>query len=688
MIGTLARKRTNLVALMAIFALVAALFVSLVPANAAPATGDITHSSGFCWDSTPAADPATDADAFLRATASGSGNFIGVANTAVAASAHTIDKDGDGTNDSSRISCTQAQHGMAVKVTPNGTPNPIVDYSSPSLELTAKKAGSAYTVTGYVKNANGARTYSFVRVFGETDGIALEGTSTDTSTNWPTSSTADAFTVTTMVPLPGATGTQSVSVMVKDNASAATYLAGTASFTVGETAAEADKKVATATLELGNSVDDDPLTSKDESEAETGVAQATSTDGIYLKLTVTDSDGEPTPDGNLTGLSIVGRNASLTLRPALANGNPNRGVDAALGTPDSQGTITYTEATNVKSTMYIVVKKAVTTAAGQVSVDVQVTGSDNSPLSNAVTLTFTGATSNIAISEAPDRLKVQGAADAEGDSIKFTVTGTDKGGSDSPVDDGAVTAIVRDSSGAAVANPANAVTQAIKTGTTEDPMKVEVTVTTNKTTKVGAYTLDVILSGNAKTKQSAAFSVAGPAANIAVSADPETGTTVGELVTISATVTDEAGVNLPDGTDVTFSSTTGGGAAIISAATSKTKDGVATATLGVSGPGTTFVFAISGEARGNLTFTSSAGAPEPAPEPVEPMGADCLGSTLDGPSDWDCEASTTLGEVSDLLGGEIVSIWTGSGWASYTGGFGSAPASTPVTDSSYLWIGR
>ena len=640
MIETLARKRTHAVAVATLIALIAAMFVAYLPARAA--TGDVTATTGWCTledASDPAnyritSDPAGGTPITVEVPDRGDINNDGDTDDT------GIGEDADTDPDQINIPCAAANNRMAVTVTPNGSRSPTVTYHEPEVIVSfgaAARAGASIPVRAYVKYQRAEATYNanaaaYTATVSPEAGASIPAPDTVVNVTPATATTSDGSTpsvggigISDLILLPSASGEYTVTVNLAfepssdaDETRPAGFVAGQATATVGEDAAVIDTKVATVTLELANSALDNPLTSTSEGKAEDGTEPASGGD-IWLKLTTLNSLDKPASNGDLTGIVVFGRGATLELnRP-----NPTNTAPLILATPTSTTSVIGAAAPNsvshnetdvpatteITHTMFIKV-----TATDSNPAAVPVTAYINGVASNTVDLTFTGSTTAISVSEAAKTL-----ASKSGE-LKFTVTGMDKAGNDGvALQANLVNYRVLDADDKAVSsNPsvAKAQTPAPLPGLPDrtDPNSVTLTVTTSATTAAtsGTYTLEVTLGANAKTTQTVSFNIAGPPANIELTADPDTGSTVSETVNVTATVTDEAGVAVPDGTEVTFANTAGGGTAIISGATAKTVDGVAKALFGVSGPGTTFIYATSGDANATLTFVSTAGHVEAA----------------------------------------------------------------------------
>ncbi|MCY4669886.1 MAG: hypothetical protein OXC29_18095, partial [Rhodococcus sp.] len=538
-------------------------------------------------------------------------------------------------------------------ITPNGTQSPTIAYLAPSVVVSAigeVEAGSSVGVQAYVKNGHQGVTYTWVSSDAET-GVSLVGEPTAAPT-WTDATIADVEGVGTVIVPPSASGSYTVTVSVSSGTDdAISYLVGEAEISVGDAPAEAVTNLDTASLSLGNATPDDPKTTVSEAVAETGSAPAdddSDTAGIWLKLEVLNSEGEASSNSGLSQVLVSGFGGKLSIHASDAGGNPVAGAfgDDA-GTPDTNEgetnhSATLNTAADVKNVMFIKVQKA-DGKPGKVTVFARVIGSDDSTeVSNSVTLTFTGAAADIEVSDANDRLA------QKGDSITFEVTGADTADGAGTVAASQITASLLDADGDPAENLTVSDAQAFndKNGNGEQDdgendidTKVIITVASSatKAADAGRYEMQVLLNGSDKTKQTVAFTVSGPAANIELTASPESATERGELVDLTAKVTDADGTEVPDDTTVTFSVTPGGGVALISDGKDDTKDGVATATLGVSGGGTTFVYAVAGDARGTLTFVSTAGQVEAAQMTVA--------------------ASVTLAEVeADLSHGDSVTV--------------------------------
>ena len=669
MIQTLARKRIELAALGVVLALLAALFVTVTPTRAA--VGDVTASAGWCTF-----ESGTDPAEYRLTTDEGGSTAITVQ---VPDADDTDGETGDAALfDDIEIACSAAQNRMAVSIAPNGSRSPTVTYHEPEVVVSfgaPARAGASIPVRAYVKNQRVGATYTadaamYSATVSPTTGASIPAPASEITTIDAATAAAPAV-ISNLILLPSATGTYTVTVnLAVDHVAEDTrpdgFVAGQAEATVGEDAAVIDTKVATVSLELGMSALDNPLTSLNEGKAEDNTEPATGGD-IWLKLTTLNSLDKPAANSDLTSLVVFGRGATLTIHRANAtNTAPAQLADSTVADADAivgattgtENSATHSTAADITHTMFVKVE-----AIGANPAQVPVTAYINGVQSNTVDLIFTGSTTAISVTEAAKTL-----ASKNGE-LKFTVTGLDKAGNGgTALPENTVNYRVLDADGDNVASNPSVAKAQTPTATGTNPNSVTLTVTTSDTTaaKSGTYTLEVTLGSDTKTAQTVEFNVAGPPANVDLVADPMSSSTVGERIQLTATVTDEAGVNVPDGTEVTFAATEGGGAAIISGATAKTVDGVAKGLLGVSGSGTTFVYATAGDANGTLTFVSTAVSGDAVEEVIS--AANCLSSLSSGFSTWTCEgtgmASDIFGDLNSR-GASAVHLWNGAAWVRY-----------------------
>ena len=208
-----------------------------------------------------------------------------------------------------------------------------------------------------------------------------------------------------------------------------------------------------------------------------------------------------------------------------------------------------------------------------------------------------------------------------------------------------------------------------------DSKKLRVTVTTTALGLApGVYTLEVTLGDNEAVTSS--IIISGDPENIEVEASSST-VAVGDIVTFTATVTDEDGNVIPDGTSVVFNAVgavtlTGlGGGADKGIVTSPLNDGVASARyVVVTGSGAATIIATHGEGATALDGVTSVStmAEEPEAMPEEEASVACL-SNLAGFSTWSCGVETSASEIFGFVsarGATAIHLWNGSAWVRYS----------------------
>lgn len=172
----------------------------------------------------------------------------------------------------------------------------------------------------------------------------------------------------------------------------------------------------------------------------------------------------------------------------------------------------------------------------------------------------------------------------------------------------------------------------------------------------GVYTFEASVGGSSALKDTAQFTVAGPAADDGVSLTADPARPAGRLtnVTLAVTVNDAAGNPVADGTDVSIAlSPAGGGTASLHdptrGATLKTKNGMVSRNVVVVTGGTTVVTATAGGKVDTLLVTASAQAVEET--------HDITGLTrLSGFSGWTPTNDTTAGQLFASLATRGVGI--------------------------------
>ena len=621
MIGSLARKRTNLVALTALFALVAAMFVGLQSASAAPTL-------------------------VLKAS-----------------------NDSDG----------------------------IVE------------AGTTLSITAYVKDPAATDDYT-LHAFESSSGLVIAATEAGVS---DISETAASPTVVgTATVLSAATaGTYNVSVVVRTGAPADTstkFFSESYTITVGETGAA----IGSVTVALGKEEHSSATDAKDDTDQAPAYTVSDSPDQndctngqdascIAVTVTVKNGLGNDANDADVQTVYLFAP-AGQVVRNAT-------GENATA----SSASVTGTQAT--ATTQFFVSSNTAQTIQVYALV-VGATGKGNAE-SAKLPLSFSGSATKAVLGDVSGNLKDDDATTG----VYFDVTATDDGGVKAALAANGVAAAVKANSwptGGAADNLVvtecdptqdnSGTAQCKDSGATEIPANtIRYAITENATTgaqaKAGDYMIEVTLGTD---KQTATVTVVGAADSVELSADM-TEATFGDIITLTATVKDKNGnpvantTGNDDGVDFTWAesglkaqSLDNSAGGLTSGNRNITK-GEATAKFVVtSRTGDALVIASSSDKKATLALSAPMADEDPAdmPEPVEPAeptGTDCL-SNVSGFSTWKCATGTTLGALYDLLPrASAVSVHNGASWDSYTGGgFGSAPANTPVTQYATLYITR
>ena len=421
--------------------------------------------------------------------------------------------------------------------------------------------------------------------------------------------------------------------------------------------------LASATLSLGNSKADTPYTEDDESEAETGTAPAASGDGINLVIEAFDSLGGKANAGSIDQVIVIAPGGDVTA-----------GAGNTAEVASNQSGATFKEKTsddpadNVGSTMVITVEKA-DDKPGMVTVYAIVSGSGGAATTESLTLSFSGATDSIAVADATDTLRsVNVDTDDDGtvdnDTVTLAVTGADSGGiANDPGMGFSIT--ITDSDG----NRVNSDKMVASLGDYAGG-KRDVTVTGKGTTgaalKAGEYTVKL---KKGDLEGTGMFSVAGSAANVTVTASAMSSDSIGDVITVTATVTDADGNAVSGGTSVMFDVSEDTGLAAIGTghAGKGTKDGAASVRYAVVGAGHSVISATADDATGVIVIDSTAGATDMA-MPEEEASVACL-SNLAGFSTWSCGVETSASEIFGFVsarGATAIHLWNGSAWVRYS----------------------
>ena len=441
----------------------------------------------------------------------------------------------------------------------------------------------------------------------------------------------------------------------------------------------------------------DPVS--DEDKAQTAServddANAPAEEPICLTVTVKNSLGKKANDSDVKLLFITAEGGTAT----------GPGLGTASGTEDDTATVGAVNDDSRKAAYSFHVTRG---TAGSLTVEV-----DAGPAESTIELTFTGGATSLSIADASDVLARSGDAynptgddngtpnDSADDKpteggIIFEVTASDKAGNSVDLAPGAVTAVkITDSDGKDVTSSFNTDNEMQKAGSSQ---VVQVRVgTTGTKVAAGEYTAEVSLTEVNDSKVSAMFSVADVADDVSLSASAMTSEMIGDVITVTATVSDASGNPVADGTDVDFDVSSSTGLAGIGKGhgandTVDTVGGMASVKYAVVGHGTSVVSATAGGATGVVVIESTAGMVEPEAMPEEEVGVGCL-SNLSGFSTWSCGVESSASEIFGLVsarGVTAIHLHNGTAWVRYSVVDGAmVPGSSDfmVTENDILYI--
>ena len=568
-------------------------------------------------------------------------------------------------------------------------------------------------------------TISWIRVSGELDGVELtDGNGPTALGSWSTVSTAAPFTFTSthgpetvINPKGTAPGEYTVSAHVDPDGDDGSLKARTVTkiLTVGGAGTGLDSATLTVT-----DMDGKP-------NANLNSAPADNDGTVYLTVQAKNSLGKNSNDGDVSQMIIYARGADINIPAGIDfNGNGNFTEDGDREPSKNPNALTASPA-NAKERFEL-------TAGGDVaaSVDVYVTviGASGVVTSNTETVNFTGPADSISIGDPSGPL---GQSNSE---ITIAVTATDSAGTGVALGPDDVSAVVKDRSGndpdigvehqkgdndrdgcrdgtlnedstalstdAPCADVGENVVNGDDertTGTDEatgfdanpkthytekpfDAKTVVIPVTTGaEKADPGEYTV-VVTFGEEESEVT--IHVAGPSANIEASTDADGPVAIGQVIEVTAMVTDTDGISVQNavvdsdpntdgnqsiGEPVTFTAV---GALHLRtvgneiSTTEGTKGGVAKARYVVTqGSGTATIIVSAGNAS---TFVSLNDAVEEEAMPEEEASVSCL-SNLAGFATWACGVESSASEIFGLVSGRgatALHLWNGSAWVRYS----------------------
>ena len=346
--------------------------------------------------------------------------------------------------------------------------------------------------------------------------------------------------------------------------------------------------------------------------------------------------------------------------------------------------------------------KITRSTAGTVDVSATVIGPAGDVKTDTLTLVFSGDAETLSLGDPDDQLGQQG------DSITVELTAVDEAGNPAAVNPLQTTSVkLLDADGETAGNVSASEAQKIDTKGTDDtedddpiPTVVVITIASdpNEKADTGAYTLEVMLGS--KSTATVGFEIVGGTANVEVEASSATSDTIGDVITVTASLTDEAGNPVIDGTEVNFSASANTGLAAIGSNHANTnaadedsngpvtKDGSASVKFAVVGAGTSVVSATAGDtgATGVAVVISTAGMADAMD--AEPSLSDF--SRLSGLVSYS-GPDATASALSSLLAGRASAIWLSNNgswilYASVDGAMVPGSSDFTVTSGDVLYI--
>ena len=436
--------------------------------------------------------------------------------------------------------------------------------------------------------------------------------------------------------------------------------------------------LASATLSLGNSSPDLPYTDGNEAVAETGAAAAKG-GSINLVVEVFDSLGGKANSGSINQIIVIAPGGKITTThntgagtesaPTTVSGSSSATLneqDAADGAPDAgkvgQRTVITVGKTDEKP--------------GQVTVYAIVSGPGGAARTEDVTLVFSGPAASLSIADATESLlsvnpvddpATTGVDEADEDELKLLVTAEDSGGNvtDPPIS--GVSIVITDPDGKRQGSSIiGREWPTMKSGDGKYYITLTGMGSEGAPLKAGNWTLKAT---KGTLEAEATFAVAGAPADVAVSASATSSDNIGDVITVTASVTDKDGNTVSDGTSVMFDVSEDTGLAAIGTghAGKATKNGEASVKYAVVGAGHSVVSATAGGATGVIVIDSTAGATDMA-MPEEEASVACL-SSLSGFATWACGVESSASEIFGLVSGRgatALHLWNGSAWVRYS----------------------
>ena len=450
--------------------------------------------------------------------------------------------------------------------------------------------------------------------------------------------------------------------------------------------------LSSATLSLGNSQSDVPYTDADETVAETGSAAANG-GSINLVVEVFDSNGGKTNSGLVDQIIVIAPDGTIArVADTDFEGGGNSATIGERANMPNKDDVGQTTVVSVSKTD----KKP-----GSVTVYAIVSGSGGAARTEDITLSFSGPAASLSVADASESLlsvnEIGDNPETDAteddfviqDTVKLLVTAEDAGGNKATPPESGVSIVITDPDGKRKGT--SVIGRSQPTKGTDGKYYITLTGMGSAGTPLAAGTWTVDITSG-KLEASAMFAVAGASADVAVSASATSSDTIGDVITVTASVTDKDGNTVSNGTMVMFDVSEDTGLAAIGTghAGKDTKDGMASVKYAVVGAGHSVVSATAGGATGVIVIDSTAGATDMA-MPEEEASVACL-SNLAGFSTWSCGVETSASEIFGFVsarGATAIHLWNGSAWVRYSVVDGTmVPGSSDfmVTTSDILYI--
>ena len=407
-----------------------------------------------------------------------------------------------------------------------------------------------------------------------------------------------------------------------------------------------------------------------------------------LTLEVLNASGKASEANAVSSISIFTTGGSLS-SPAMAS---MRGACRTGGSTTCEVDYSALKASGEVLPSKIRVLLTAPSTPGAAVVSATVVAGGEAHTGGPVTVTFTGPARSLSLSEAPGTVlghDLRAKADVEDnvpasgkltnldtgaaarDELKFTVTAAD--GSGNTVETPELTVSVQAKQVEGLATGSLVSTNAYRAhqyGSRQASLLLDIDAARGSALalKPGEYTLTVS-AGSLQAERT--FIVVGGASSLELALTPAEATVAGEAVVAAAALQDADGNPVADGTSVTFMVSSSGSAAVavLDVTEAATKDGEASVSLTVVGPGRAVVRAKTASAAGGSLLKSAVLVSRVGAEADgggDPLA--CL-SELNGFAVWTCAGGSTASALFELVsarGATAIHLWNGSVWVRYS----------------------